>query len=258
MRVLPVLDLLNGVVVRGVGGRRHEYQPVQSCLTTSSEPLAIASAFRERLSLNALYVADLNGIQQSQPHVETFAELARSGFQLLVDSGIRSAHDAARVLDCGAAAVIVGSETLAETSLLKSLIREFGHERIIFSLDLKAGQPLVCHSEWTQRTASQIAHEALDVGITQLIVLDLVSVGESRGLSTLALCRDIRNMRSEVRLITGGGVRNADDLWLLQKDGINDVLVSTSLHNGSLGRREIEMLASLSLSNAFPSNNSNC
>src|SRR5437660_464634 len=32
MRVLPVLDLLGGQVVRGVGGQRHQYRPVVSRL----------------------------------------------------------------------------------------------------------------------------------------------------------------------------------------------------------------------------------
>jgi hypothetical protein len=44
MRILPVLDLMNGVVVRGVGGRRSEYRPVASRLAVSADPADVAAA----------------------------------------------------------------------------------------------------------------------------------------------------------------------------------------------------------------------
>src|SRR5579872_5647704 len=47
MRIVPVLDLLGGVVVRGVGGRRREYRPVVSRLTPSCDPLDVARAFAD-------------------------------------------------------------------------------------------------------------------------------------------------------------------------------------------------------------------
>ena len=43
-RLIPVLDLMNGKVVRAVGGRRDEYRPVVSTLTPSTEPVEVAMA----------------------------------------------------------------------------------------------------------------------------------------------------------------------------------------------------------------------
>src|SRR5207253_1947746 len=62
MRILPVLDLQNGVVVRGLAGRRAEYRPVVSRLTTSHQPLDIAQAFRDIFGFEHLYLADLDAI----------------------------------------------------------------------------------------------------------------------------------------------------------------------------------------------------
>ncbi len=242
MRVLPVLDLLGGVVVRGIGGRRHEYQPVQSQLVSSSDPLAVATAFRDRLGLSTLYVADLDGIQRAAPHFTVFQLLAAENFRLLIDAGIRSIQDAAMVLESGAEAVVVGLETCSEPSLLAALVREFGPERIVFSLDLKAGQPLVSNSEWQNCSAIQIANEAIGCGVTQLIVLDLASVGEECGPSTVNLCLAVRDIAPHIRLITGGGIRSREDLRTLQASGIDDVLLSTSLHNKSIQRADIEWL----------------
>ena len=68
MLAIPVLDVLNGVIVRGVGGRRNEYRPVESVLTPSARPLDVARAFRDRLSLTTLYLADLDGILRQRPN----------------------------------------------------------------------------------------------------------------------------------------------------------------------------------------------
>ena len=47
MTVLPVLDVLEGVVVRGVAGQRAEYRPLRSRLVESAVPLDVARALRE-------------------------------------------------------------------------------------------------------------------------------------------------------------------------------------------------------------------
>ncbi len=234
MKILPVLDLLNGVVVRGVGGRRDEYRPVQSVLTNSSQPLDVASAFRDQLGLTILYVADLDGILNQRPNVEVFQCLAADGFELLIDGGLRSLADARRLLDAGATKLIVGLETLADRSLLAALIGEFGAERIVFSLDLKAGQPLLGDARWPDPTPLGIAASVIELGVTQMIVLDLASVGEQRGPSTLELCRSIRALAPNIRLITGGGVRNVADLEPLRAARIDGVLLATALHNGAI------------------------
>lgn len=237
LRILPVLDLLNGVVVRGVGGRRNEYRPVESVLTTSAQPLDVARAFRERLGLTTLYVADLDGILHHRSNVEVFQRLAADGFELWIDGGLRSFEDVNRLLQAGAAKVIVGLESLSETHLLATLIRELGSERIVFSLDLRAGQPLLGDARWPDPTPLGIAAHVIESGVTQMIVLDLASVGEQRGPSTLGLCRSIRQVAPTICLITGGGVRNAADLEPLRAARIDGVLLATALHNGAIGRQ---------------------
>ena len=70
MRILPVIDLKGGLVVRGVAGRRQEYRPVVSRLTPSSRPIDVAGAFRDHLGLDHLYLADLDAIAGAAPALE--------------------------------------------------------------------------------------------------------------------------------------------------------------------------------------------
>ena len=88
MRILPVLDLKGGQVVRGVAGRRKEYRPIVSRIVSSAEPLAVARAFREQFGLRELYVADLDAIAGGPPDQATLVDLLDDGFQLWVDAGV--------------------------------------------------------------------------------------------------------------------------------------------------------------------------
>ncbi len=252
MLVIPVLDLLNGVVVRGVGGRRDEYQPVESVLTPSAQPRDVARAFRDQLNLTTLYVADLDGILKQRPNEVVCQQLVVDGFELWIDAGVRSLSDAVRLVNAGAAKVIVGLESVPDARLLSTLATELGASNIVFSLDLQAGRPMLGHSDWPDLSPLGIAQNVIDLGLTQLIVLDLASVGEQRGPSTIALCESIRKFAPQVRLITGGGVRDGNDLSPLQAAGIDGVLLATALHNGKIGLSELQKLARESHSSSVP------
>ena len=97
MRVIPVLDIQHGTVVRGVAGRRDEYRPISSPLTRSSAPLDVASAFIERFALREQYLADLDAICRCDPNWETYSAVRGAGVALLVDAGLRCADDARRI-----------------------------------------------------------------------------------------------------------------------------------------------------------------
>ena len=62
IRVVPVIDVKQGHVVRGVGGRRDHYRPVVSQLTHSSCPTEIARLFQAHYRFTEIYLADLDAI----------------------------------------------------------------------------------------------------------------------------------------------------------------------------------------------------
>src|SRR5262245_27270768 len=110
MTILPVLDLLRGRIVRGVGGRRDEYQPVLSTLVNTADPLAVANAFRTYFGFSELYLADLDAICKQKPSNDIYEKLHAAGFRLWIDAGIQSANDAtfAALVDSEIHNIIVG------------------------------------------------------------------------------------------------------------------------------------------------------
>jgi phosphoribosylformimino-5-aminoimidazole carboxamide ribotide isomerase len=243
MDILPVLDLLNGLVVRGVGGRRNEYRPVESRLVDRPDILSVARAFRDRLGLTRLYVADLDAILHCRPNREACRSLADEKFELLIDAGFRDVESAAAALAAGAAQVIAGLETWPGPRELAQLCRHVGTEQVIFSLDLRDGLPLGELARWRTMNPLEIGIQAAEAGVQEIIVLDLAQVGTGGGVTTVPLCRQLRKRFPALRLITGGGVSQGADLHELASHGIDGVLLASALHDGRLTREDFQRLS---------------
>lgn len=244
MQIIPVLDLLGGVVVRGIAGRREEYRPIVSRIVSSAEPIAVAEAFRTQFGLSTLYIADLDAIERDRPHRDVYASLASAGFTLLLDSGLRTLEMAREMAaSCGSSALIAGLETCRSPQLLAALVAEISPGRILFSLDLHGGQPWRASPAWETNDPFSIATRAVEVGVQRMIVLDVAQVGVGGGPVTESLCSRIRARFPKLDLITGGGVRDVADLETLERIGVDGVLVASALHDGRLTRAEVECFA---------------
>lgn len=239
MRIIPVLDLMQGCVVRGVGGRREEYRPIRSRLTDSHDPLDVAAALHEHFGLREFYVADLDAIQGLSRQLQDVQKLRSTGYELLVDAGVRSTDHVDELFRSGASRVIAAQETLAGAAALRRILQGAGVERVLFSLDLQSGRLLGPAAGWESDTPLDRALEAIECGAASLIVLDLAGVGVKGGVPTLELCRRVRGEAPRVELITGGGVRHRDDLCRLRDAGVDGVLVASALHDGSLSRDDL-------------------
>jgi phosphoribosylformimino-5-aminoimidazole carboxamide ribotide isomerase len=238
MRVIPVIDLMHGQVVHGIGGRRHQYQPIRSALTTSTDPLAIAESIRRRFGLTFLYLADLDAIGGNAPSLPTYTNLQKAGFTLLIDAGLRTTADAEPLLEAGVACLVAGLETLDGPDVLAALAKRVGPARLVLSLDMKECQPLAA-GRWHDADAIVIARQAVQLGVGRILVLDLARVGTGSGVGTESLCRQLKQTWPAVEVLAGGGVRGPGDLWNLRHRGVDAVLVASALHDGRLRREDL-------------------
>lgn len=233
MKVLPVLDLLNGIVVRGVAGRRSEYRPLISEWVDSAKPLDVARSLRSAYGFRRFYLADLDAIISKRPNWSVYRELIDDGFEIIVDAGIDSTDHAASVWKCGAN-IIVGLESCPSPQILSQIVSASPREPY-FSLDLLGGRPLLStsNSTWFDDPC-RIVDQLVACGIQKLIVLDLSDVGTSSGGRTDELCRWILQQFPGLELTCGGGVRGLSDLLKLRDLGIANVLVASALHDARL------------------------
>jgi phosphoribosylformimino-5-aminoimidazole carboxamide ribotide isomerase len=193
LKVIPVIDILNGITVHAIRGQRSQYQPLQSILTKSSDPLEVAKTFK-MLGFSRLYIADLDAIIDCRSSFESLKQLKeQSGLELLVDAGITSLRRAQLLMSNGVQTLIIGTETLQNKTFVADAIKQFGSSRVLLSLDLKAGKVLVGQGFVGSVEPMQMLNEFKLMGISQVVVLNLSRVGSGEGVD-LAFLKQIRTL----------------------------------------------------------------
>jgi phosphoribosylformimino-5-aminoimidazole carboxamide ribotide isomerase len=243
MQIIPVLDLAGGIAVHAQAGDRTRYAPLESELVPGriGDALAVLRAFHALLGIHTCYVADLDAIQGGPVQRTLIRELSEfhTGFAgaLLVDAGTHLPEGALEVLSCGASQVVVGLETLHAFSDLRNIVEVVGRSRVVFSLDLRLGTPIL-HPEMRDLRgagpeAVAVAEQAAGVGVESLLVLDLGRVGTGVGVE-LGLIETLRHRLPGVRLLAGGGVLTRRDLERMRDAGCDGALVASAIHSGRL------------------------
>ncbi|HYK82050.1 MAG TPA: HisA/HisF-related TIM barrel protein [Gemmatimonadales bacterium] len=244
MRVIPVLDLMAGRAVRARGGHRSAYTPARSVLVAEAaagDPLALAQAFRDALGCDEWYVADLDAIAGGAPQRPLLQRLAGLGGRLMVDAGCAGPDRAQDALADGAARVVVGLETLPSFATLADVARVVGRERLVFSLDLRAGRPVAPAGLHPDATPLDLARAAADAGAGALLVLDLARIGSGAGVD-LDLVAAIRAAHPALELLAGGGLAALADVTRLAEVGGDAALLASALHDGQVRAAELETL----------------
>ncbi|MCE9544548.1 MAG: hisA/hisF family protein [Planctomycetia bacterium] len=246
MRIIPAIDLMGGVVVHGVAGRRAEYRPLKSSLAADSRPATVARGLIDTLGLSEFYVADLDAIGGHEPDWESYNALIKADAKLWIDAGVadlgRDRELSAFIASTSSVTgIIIGLESLIDASQLNSLGNYFGLHRLIFSLDLIDGRPRAAASQWKNSSPLEITADVAATGVRRLIVLDVAAVGLGQGCPTLDLCRELRRRYSDLEITSGGGIRTMADLEQLTVAGCDIALVATALHDGRIGRADLKV-----------------
>ena len=232
MKVIPVIDVLNGIVVHAVRGKRKEYQPLQSILCKSVEPLEVAKVFRN-LGFSDLYVADLDAIIDCSTNFQTLKNIAdETSLKLMVDAGVTEIERARKLLDSGVSKLIIGTETLQKKSFVGEAVRLFGSDRVVVSLDLKGDKVFVKLGFEGCLSPICLLQDFKRMCVSRVIVLDLERVGSGVGVNVDFLKKVIAEVGVDVYV--GGGVRDINDLVELRTLGVSGALVATALHTGKI------------------------
>lgn len=250
MRVIPVIDLMQGQVVRGVAGNRSEYRPVESRIAADARPATVARALVERFGFETVYVADLDAIQAGQPNLNAWDDIRRAGLALWLDAGVGDPSTClaidellrSRMINAN---LIIGLESLRDPDDDGWTKAHSSITNLVFSLDLKNGVPMHHVDAWRNRSAVEIGRNVYARGFFDILVLDLADVGVGKGPSTLSLCRKLVEDLHPARIIAGGGVRRIDDLKALADVGCSAALVASALHDGLLTADDVRRIENL-------------
>jgi phosphoribosylformimino-5-aminoimidazole carboxamide ribotide isomerase len=224
MNVFPAIDLLGGKAVRLEEGKRDRATVFRDRPVELVGELAGSGAAR-------LHVVDLDGAFGEPRQLALIADLVRaSPIPVEVGGGIRDRDAIDRMLDLGAAFVVLGTAAVRSPSLVEAACRAHPG-RIIVAVDARDG--VVAVDGWTtsgQVTAGELGSRAAGWGAAALLYTDVARDGLGGGPNVAATARLARTAGIEV--IASGGVGSLDDLAALRRAGIPAVVVGRAIYDG--------------------------
>ena len=232
MQIIPVIDLLNGNVVRGIGGERGGYQAVKSVLSESSEPIEMVKSMLNFYPFQTLYIADLNALQ-NMGHSNSIIEAILIEFpdtDFWVDGGIKSVKDLEGLPDLPTLTPIIASECIEDIGRYEELRTYLGPKRYLLSLDHKSG-----------KLGAPEIFRSPKIWPREVIVMALDDVGKGNG-PDLALIQQYQSLSPTTQFMAAGGVRNEEDLNALAENRVSGLLIASALHSGKITKEHLEKI----------------
>lgn len=233
LEIVPSIDLRDGKVVRlkqGDYSRQVNYDV---------DPIQTAKSFKAA-GATWMHIVDLDGAKEGRPvQTELIAQIIReSGLQVEVGGGARSTADVQRLLDAGAARVVLGTKAIEDWPWFEKLANQLPMaQRLVLALDAKEGQ--IATRGWTEtsaRKAADVAAAVSDWPLAALLYTDVSKDGMLQG-PNLHYTRVLAEA-GKVPVIASGGVGNIEHVRQLRQLPIWGAIVGRSLYEGTVNLAE--------------------
>jgi phosphoribosylformimino-5-aminoimidazole carboxamide ribotide isomerase len=209
MRVYFVMDLKNGVAVRGKSGERDKYYPIsqRSVAVSSSNPVEVV----EQLGPRFLYVADLDRIEGKGDNLRLIGRLSEMVEELMADCGFRKREE----IEGLPFRPVLGTETYPVDEVI---------DGVYVSLDFRGGRLL-----GSKKSEFDVLEALNSHRLEGVIVLSIDSVGSLR--HDFRLTEKVLEL-SENPVIAAGGISSVEELERLKELGCMGALIATAIHEG--------------------------
>lgn len=236
--VYPALDIREGRVVRLLQGDYAQQT------TYGDDPLPRAKAFAAA-GASWMHLVDLDAARAGgytlAPLLSAIA--SESGLKVQTGGGIRRRDDVARLLDAGAARVVVGSVSVREPETVIGWLQAFGAERLTIALDARQaddGRWLLPVHGWTETadvTLDVLAQHYAQAGMRHLLCTDIARDGMLSG-PNIDLYRHLSNLLPGVAVQASGGVRSGADVADAKAVGCGGAILGKALLEGRMTLQE--------------------
>lgn len=218
--VYPALDIRDGRVVRLLQGdyaRETRY---------GDDVLPRAQAFADA-GAQWMHLVDLDAAKAGGYTLAALlGQISRqTGLQVQTGGGVRSREDVARILDAGAARVVVGSLAVRDSATVIGWLQEFGTDRLTIALDTRqdaAGVwqlPVHGWTETAEATLDQLATQYAQAGLQHLLCTDIARDGMLSG-PNMGLYAHLRALAPQLQVQVSGGARNLADVARPRRLGV--------------------------------------
>lgn len=219
--IIPVLDIINGLVVHAVAGKRNEYRPLtSSVITNTPNPINVLTGLK-KLGCKYVYIADIDAITGRRSNEFVIDIALANEFNVLADIGRQGLEKK----DTTRLTYVIGTEYIDFPDEI-----DFLRGRIV-SLDIKHGVSVFRN---TELNVIRAAKAICDNNPKMIIVLNLDRVGTSSGIDITTVNR-VKNV-CNTDIAVGGGLRSIDEIELIKKLDVKYVLTATAIHKGIIDK----------------------
>jgi phosphoribosylformimino-5-aminoimidazole carboxamide ribotide isomerase len=181
---------------------------------------------------------DLDAARSGEPEngaaVRAIIDAVGAAASVEVAGGLRTAEAVDRLLQLGAARVVVGTAALREPAFAGRIVATHGAESVAAAIDVRDGQAV--GQGWTANTSGLPAHEAIERLAAEGIETFEVTAIERDGLlegPDLDLLSGVVDL-GRGRIIASGGISTLDDLAATRASGCAGAIVGRALYEGRL------------------------
>ena len=233
MKIVPVIDYLNGKAVLAKKGNRSEYQEINSILCSNPDLNNVIDGILSLGNFKTIYIADLDSIQNHKLDISIWEHicLCYTQIEFWLDLGTYTEVWHKLFSQCTNARPVLGSESYQNIGHLSKALTDLNSFKPLISIDIKNEKILGPENLLTEFKAWSY----------EVIILSLHQVGSEQGpdFQTLnKLCPCLKNQS----IIYGGGIRDINDIQSLYEIDVSGVMIASSLHSGSIDKKMLERL----------------
>ncbi len=243
MLIIPAVDIKNGKAVRLWKG---DFDKVTEY---SDKPEDAARRWQEE-GAKFLHVVDLDGAYSGElKNLESINKIAQAiNIPFEVGGGIRDKETIKKLIDLGAARVVLGTVAFEDRPLLEEIVREY-NDKIIVSVDI-TGKGTVALKGWIEDAGQQSSLLSFvkvisKIGINRIIYTDIERDGTLAGPQTSKLGTYLSQMRDsgvKMSVIMAGGISSLDDIKQLKSlkvMGLDGVIIGKALYENKFSLKEV-------------------
>ena len=235
-RIIPCLDIKNGMTVKGVNFVN---------LREAGDPVELGAAYSQKGADELVYL----DITASHEGRKTFTELVKKvaaniNIPFTVGGGINELSDVERLLNAGADKISVNSAALRRPELIDEIARNFGSQVCVVAIDAnQEGEEWICYLNGgripADRKLFDWADEVESRGAGEILFTSMAHDGVKTGYANEALATLAD--RLHIPIIASGGAGKTADFYDVFTIGKADAALAASVfHFGEIDIQELK------------------
>ena len=243
--VLASIDLVGGRVARLTRGDPREARFYEK----SPEEYA---RLWSRAGFGMLHIVDIDAALGGGDNLSVIGRVINSSeIPAQVGGGVRSLERAERLIQLGAARVIISSIIFKQRDTALAILRELGGDRVVAALDFDENGEVLIYG-WRSGAGYKLVdalREISALGFELFMTTSTSRDGTLRGIDEATL----RTIPDELRgrILVAGGIASVEDVLKLRDMGFGGAILGKAIYEGAVSIADLKRLGLLGRSKGY-------